>query len=151
MAVAKSPSSEALSAITDRVNTGTAYTLDVQATYTDQLVDPLEDVTDLRVDVVHESEEQLLETLDVEDRTSHVIRIWVRKKLSSEQNEEIELLKLLTRQIYQRINDFDSADGRVKVWECDMDPKQIPDKALLRQSWLFVASIVLRCEVEASN
>jgi hypothetical protein len=151
MAVAKSPSSEASSAITDRVNTGTAYTLDVQATYTDQLVDPLEDVTDLRVDVVHESEEQLLETLDVEDRTSHVIRIWVRKKLSSEQNEEIELLKLLTRQIYQRINDFDSADGRVKVWECDMDPKQIPDKALLRQSWLFVASIVLRCEVEASD
>lgn len=150
MAVTKAPSTEAMQAICDRINDGGAYDLMVNATYSEFIIDPLEEVTSLRVDVVSESEEQLNETLDVEDRTSHIIRVWMRKKVANVSNDEIDYLKLIFRQIYQRLNDFNSADGRVKVWELEIDPKEVPIKTILQDNWLFVASLVLRVEVEAS-
>jgi|TARA_R110000824_G_scaffold28583_1_gene95885 hypothetical protein len=150
MAVTVAPSTEAMSAITDRINSGTAYSFDIAAEYTDEVIDPLEEIAGLRVDVVSESEEQLEETLDAEDRTSHVLRIWVRQKVDDVRNGTVDPLKLLVRQIFQRVNDYDSTDGRVAVWEVDTDAKQTPDKVILRQHWLFIASIVLRVEVEAS-
>lgn len=150
MAVTKAPSTEAMQAICDRINDGGEYDLNVTARYSEFLIDPLEDVTSLRVDVVSESEEQLNETLDVEDRTSHIIRVWMRKKVANVGNDEIDYLKLIFRQIYQRLNDFNSADGRVKVWELEIDPKEVPIKTIIQDNWLFVASLVLRVEVEAS-
>lgn len=150
MAVTIAPSSEAMSAIVDQINDGGSYDLDVVARYGALIIDPLEEVTGLRVDVVSETEEQLVETLDVEDRSTHQIRIWMRRKVSSVSSDEIDQLKLIFRQIYQRVNNFNSSDGRVKVWDVEIDPIEVPIKSILQQSWLFVASLVLRVEVEAS-
>jgi len=150
MAVTIAPSTEAMQAIVARINSATTYCLAVVAEYRETLVDPLEEITDLRCDVVSESEEQLVETLSPEDRTSHVLRIWLRKKLDNLTPDEIDPLKLLFRQIFQRVNNYDTTDRRVTVWECDIEPKEVPLKDFLQQAGLFVASIVLRVEVEAS-
>ena len=150
MAVTIAPSTEAMQAIVARINSATTYCLAVVAECRETLVDPLEEITDLRCDVCSESEEQLVETLDIEDRTSHIIRIWLRKKLDNLTPDEINPLKLLFRQIFQRVNNYDTADKRVTVWECDTDLKEIPVKDILQQAGLFVASLVLRVEVEAS-
>ena len=149
MAVTQSPSTEAMSAIVEQINGGTAYELSVTATYSETLDDELEDIPDLRVDVVQEEEEQLNETLDVEDRTSHMIRVWIRKRTLTQ--DEIDAVKLIVRQIWQRVNNFNSSNARVKVWECDMDPKEVPNKMIFKQSGLFVASMLMRVEVEASS
>jgi hypothetical protein len=150
MAVTIAPSTEAMQAIVARINSATTYCLAVVAEYRETLVDPLEEITDLRCDVVSESEEQLVETLATEDRTSHIIRIWLRKKLDNLTPDEIDPLKLLFRQIFQRVNNYDTTDRRVTVWECDIEPKEVPLKDFLQQAGLFVASIVMRVEVEAS-
>lgn len=148
MAVTQSPSTEAMSAIVEQINSGTAYELAVTASYSEIIDDELEDIPNLRVDVVQEEEEQLNETLDVEDRTSHMIRVWIRKRTPTQ--DDIDAVKLIVRQIWQRVNNFNSSNGRVKVWECDMDPKEVPNKTILKQSGLFVASMLMRVEVEAS-
>ena len=139
-----------MTAIVDRINGGETYCLDFRAEQSEQIIDPLESPVGLRCDVVTESEETLNETLAVEDRTSLLIRIWIRKKVDGVTSDEIAPLKLLVRQIFQRVNNFDSSDGRVKVWECDYDTKDNPNKDALNQAWLFVSSILLRVEVEAS-
>jgi len=150
MAVTVAPSVEAMRAITDRINTGGKYCLEVLATYGEQMIDPLEEITGLRVDVVSETEEQLNETLDLEDNTSHVIRIWIRKKLDNVSNEVVDEMKLLVRQIFQRVNQWRNESGRVQIWEADFDSRRNPDKAVLHQQWLFVSQILLRVEVGPS-
>lgn len=150
MALTTAPSVEASQAIVDRINASTTYALDVVAQRLEVIVDHLEEVNGLRVDVVHEEEEQLEETLDVEDRTSHEIRVYVRSKVPNRTPDEIDPLKLLVRQIFLQVNDFDSADGRVKVWQADIEPRQAADKELLRQHGIFVVAIMLRVEVEPS-
>ena len=150
MTVAIAPSVEACTAIVDRINSGTLYELDIVAERFGNTIDPLEEVTSLRVDVVHESEEQLVETLDIEDRTSHDIRVWIRAKVADATPDSLDPLRLVVRQIYQRLNDFDSADGRVKVWEINSEQREIPEKDILHEHWLFVTSLTLRVEVEAS-
>lgn len=150
MAATIAPSVEATQAIIDRINTGTAYELEIVAQRQEVIVDHLEEVSELRVDVVHEEETQLEETLDDEDRTSHEIRIYVRSKVPDRTADQLDPLKLLTRQIFQRVNEYDSTDGRVKVWQCDIEPRQAADKELLRQHGIFVAAIMLRVEVEPS-
>lgn len=154
MAVTVAPSEEALAALVDRINSGTEYDLEVNAAVSDVLIDPLEQIDGLRVDLVAETEEQLTETLDDEDRTTHVIRVWVRRKIEAvdglPNRDQVAATKLLTRQLFQRLNQWDSSDLRVKVWDAEMDPKEVPLKDHLRTALLFVASILLRVEVEAS-
>lgn len=150
MAVSIAPSVEAATAIVDRINAGTVYCLPVIADRTDNLVDVLENVDQLRVDVVAESEETLEETLDVENRTSHLLRVWIRQKLRRADNDELDALKLLVRQIFQQVNNFDSSDRRVRVWQCEIEQKQAPLKTHLQRHGLFVTSLLLRVEVEAS-
>lgn len=150
MAVTIAPETEAMIAIRDRINAGNVYDISFRADYTDEAIDALEEIDGLRVDVTNEDSEQLNETLDVEDRTSHTIRVWVRKKLRSVKQDDIDRLRLFCRQVFQQVNNYDTSDGRVKVWECEFQPHQIPDKELLRQASLFVSSIALRVEVEAS-
>lgn len=150
MAVTVDPSTEAMMVLVARINSGEAYCLDVAATYSELIVDPLEDIHELRVDVVTEQSEQLNETLAVEDRTSHQVRVWIRAKPDTITPTDIDPLKLVARQIFQRLNNWDSADGRVRVWECDMDPKEIPDKNTLHTLGLFVTSVLMRVQVEAS-
>jgi len=151
MPVTQSPSSEAMAAVVDRVNSGETYDMDVAACYTEAIIDVLENIgLELRIDVVCEGEQQLSETLDVEDRTQLMVRVFIRQKLRSVENDEIEPLKLLVRQLWQRLNNYETADGRVKVWSCDPDPKEVPIKAILSSDWLFVATLVMIIEVEAS-
>lgn len=150
MPVTIAPSTEACDALVDRINGGTAYTLDVLATYSRVEVNPLEDISGRRVDVIHVEETQLARTLAVEDLTSHKIAIWIREKLSDLDPATIDERCLLVRQIYQRVNNWDSSDLRVRVWETDEETRMVPDKAILNQMGLFVAVIVLRVEVEAS-
>ena len=139
-------------AIRDRVNAGATYCIDVRAEYTEQIIDPLEDLASegLRVDIVTEEEETLNETLEVEDRTSLAIRIWIRKKVSGFSNDDIDPLKLVARQIFQQVNNYDTTDLRVRVWECDLENVDKPGKELLMQAGLFMQSILLRVEVGAS-
>jgi len=150
MAVTISPATEAMQAIVDQINDGGVYDLAVRAKYSEIIIDPLEDITSLRVDVVSETEEQLDETLDIEDRTSHLIRVWIRRKVKPGSQDQIDYLKLLHRQIYQRLNNFDSSDGRVKIWALENDAKECPIKSILQQMGVFAATLVMRVEVEAS-
>ena len=138
-AVTVAPAVEAMIAIRDRINSGTAYVIELEAEYSELQVDELESIDGLRVDVTSEDETQLVETLAIEDRTSHNLRIWIRSPLERRDNDELDPLK-----------NYDSTDGRVRVWTCDIESKQNPEKAILNQHGLFVSSITLRVEVEAS-
>lgn len=149
MAVSEAPAVEAMKAIVERISSADTFCLPVSVDYGEELIDELEG-REIYVSVISEEEEQLNETLDEEDRTNHVIRVWVRRKLDASTNDEIDPLKLLTRQIFQRLNQYSTSDNRVQIWECDFDSKEVPNKAILRQSGLFVASLSLRVEVEAS-
>lgn len=150
MAVTTAPGTEAMQAIVARINAGEAYALPIRADYTENIIDPLEEVGPLRVDVVVENEETLNETLAIEDRTSLAMRVWIRAKVRNVDCDAVDPLRLIVRQIFQQLNDFDSADGRVRVWECDYEPREIPDKTILNQMRMFVAALLLRVEVEPS-
>lgn len=150
MTITIAPAVEAMTYLRDYINDGGDYDLTIKAEYTEQLIDPLEEITGTRIDIVSESEETMNDTLDVENRTSHVIRIWIRSKVPSVSNDVIDSLKLLVREVFQRVNNAESSDGRVQVWECDIEDGENPDKDILRQLWLFVTAIVLRVEVAAS-
>lgn len=143
------PDVEACQALVTQIIGGSTYVLDMEATYSDLLPDRMEEFDGVRVDVIPEESETLEETLATEDRTSHQIRVHVRSRCDSSNQDAVDELKLLTRQIWQRVNDFDSADGRVKVWQADIESKQFPDKEALRIDGMFKASILLRVEVEA--
>lgn len=150
-AVTIDPSIEACQAIVARINaTGSAYYRDLDAQYSEQLIDPLEEITGLRIDVCTEESETLEETIDLENRSSHQLRVWIRDKINDQSNNSIDPLKLLVRQLFQRLNNYDTSDKRVRVWNCDNDQKASPEKEVLQRAGLFVASLLLRVEVEAA-
>ena len=141
------PSTEAMDQIVRRINSAEAYCLPVSSSYTEVLTDNLEDLVQLRVDVVQDSEQQLDETIDSEGRTSHIIRIRVRQSGVRDQ-VRVDQLKLLVRQLWQRVNNWDSSDGRVRVWETDMNFEEVPTKRNLKEEEVFDASVLMRVEVE---
>jgi hypothetical protein len=142
------PSLEAMQAITARVNAGTAYMLDVKAESRELNIDPLEEIDGLRVDVCHESEQQLFETLDAVDNTEHVLRIWIRKKVAAITSEELEPLRLLCRQILRQVDQYVTADWRVRVWQAGFETQEVADKAVLYSQRIFVSSISLSVQVK---
>jgi hypothetical protein len=142
-----SPSTEACEAIRDRINSGEDYTLEVRAQVAEEIAEDLQDLRQLRVDVIQETEEQLEETLDLQDNTSHSIRVWIRKKLDTTTQDEIEQLKLLRRQIELRLLNYVTTDWRVRVWEVSRTQAPIIDRSGLHQDRSFIASIVCRVEV----
>jgi len=142
------PCDEACEAIVARINTATTYTLPQPAEYLPVVIDQLEEVDGLRVDVVHEFEQDLQETLDIEDRTSHIIRIWIRDKLPDDSIAEVKSRNLIVRKIWQRVNNFHSANGRVKVWDIGKNRGEIPGKLMLVEAGFYRAYIELRVEVE---
>lgn len=151
MPVATAPSAEACQAIVDRINSGSGitYTLPSAATYTRELTEDLTDPSELEVTVVHDRQTDLQKRLDVEDLTSHAMRVVVRKKLDGGYAQaDVDALELITRQIFQRLNEYRS--GRVSVWDCGVADDIAPDKRLLRQANLYEATIPMRVEVEAS-
>jgi hypothetical protein len=142
------PSTEALQAIAARINAGAAYTLDVKAEARELAVDPLEEVTELRVDVCHESEQQLFEQIDNEG-TEHTLRIWIRKKVAALSGDELNPLRLLCRQILQQVDQYDTQDRRVCVWQSGFESQEVVDRTMLYQQRIFVASVILRVRVVA--
>lgn len=147
-AVTIAPSTEACQALVTQINAGTAYILNVNAKYAEQFSDDQQGVDGLRVDVVAIDELQLDETLDIEDRSSHAIGIEIRRNLTSADQVSVDAMKLLVRQVFQRVNDFDSSDRRVRVWECGYAKRENPNKQLLSESNVFRSRLVLRVEVE---
>lgn len=150
MPVTTAPSVEAMTEIVSRINSGSAYTLPQAATRLDVLNEDLTDIPTLTVDVIQEDEEQLDDTLATEDRSSHQIRIVIRKKVSLSDQSSIDALRLIARQIWQRVNNHRSSDQRVNVWEADFDPKEVPIRSMLRTNSVFMTSILLRVEVASS-
>ena len=142
-----SPSTEASEAIRDRINSGSGYVLDVQAEVTELLIEDLAELRSLRVEVVPENEAQLADTIDLVDRTSHQIRVWIRQKLQTTDQDEIEKLKWTRRQIALRLMNYVTSDGRVRVWEVDNQNDVRFDREALQQDRAFVSSIILRVEV----
>jgi hypothetical protein len=149
MTITIDPSIEACQALVARINAGT-YGTSVTAEYREEQIDPLENVSGkLLATVVPIDEEQLNETLG-DDRTSHSIRVYIRKKLTGDDPADIDILKLTARKIWSQLNNYDTTDKRVCVWECDQDSKQKPDKDALKERGVFLASINMRVEVGAS-
>jgi hypothetical protein len=140
------PSTEAVNAIVARINAGTTYTLDLKAEARELIIDPTEEVTELRVDVCHESEQQLFETLDAVDNTQHALRIWIRKKVADITPQELNPLRLLCRQILRQVDQYVTTDWRVRVWQAGFETQEVADKAVLYSQRMFVASI--SCEVQ---
>jgi hypothetical protein len=140
------PSTEAVNAIVARINAGTTYNLDLKAEARELIIDPTEEVTELRVDVCHESEQQLFETLDSVDNTQHAIRIWIRKKVADITPQELNPLRLLCRQILRQVDQYVTTDWRVRVWQAGFETQEVADKAVLYSQRMFVASI--SCEVQ---
>lgn len=142
------PSVEACNAIRDRINSGEEYTLEVKAQSADEITEDLQDLRQLRVDVIQETEEQLAETLDLQDNTSHIVRVWIRKKLDTTTQDEIDALKLLKRQIALRLLHYVTTDWRVRIWEVDNSQAPIVERDTLHQDRSFIASVVCRVEVK---
>lgn len=142
-----SPSTEACEAIRDRINSGSGYVLDVQAEVVELLIEDLAELRSLRVDVVPELEEQLADIIDESDWTSHQIRVWIRQKLQTTEQNEIDRLKQIRRQIVLRLQNFATTDRRVVVWEVDNQSDNRFDRTALQQDRAFVSSIILRVEV----
>ena len=149
MSVTIAPSAEACQALVDRINSGSgiAYTLTTAAVYTYVLDEEIKDAANTGVIVVHDRERTLNETLDLKQRTSHDIRIVVQKKLQATDAATIDALRLLLRQLYERVDGFRSSDLRVTVWECD-EPDEETDKATVVGPRLFQQGFELRVEVE---
>ncbi len=149
MPVTIAPSAEACQAIVARINAGSgiAYTLPSAAYYTYEQSEQLIKVELLEVEVLCEQSGTLQETLDIEDRTSHDMVISVRQKVANANPSTIDPLKLIVRQIFQRVNEY--ATDRIRVWDCDLEDDG-PNESILRQAGVFSASFPLRVEVEAS-
>ena len=143
-----SPSTEACEAIRNRINSGTDYALEVRAEVRDEITEDLKDLRQLRVDVCQESEEQLFETIDLQDNTSHQIRVWIRKKLDTTTQDELEQLKLLKRQIELRLLNYATDDWRVRIWDVSNTQSPLMERDMLHQDRSFVASILCRVEVK---
>ena len=141
------PNAEALQVIADRINSDDTFDIGVKATPCDLIIDPLEDISGIRVDVCSESESVPTEFIGSEDYSTHQIRVWIRSKVDQINGDQVDALKLLTTLIMQRVDNYDSSDLRVRVWDAGFDPGEVPVKSLLRESLLFVASILLRVEV----
>lgn len=142
------PSVEVCNAIRDRISSGEEYTLEVKAQSADEITEDLQDLRQLRVDVIQETEEQLVETLDLQDNTSHLVRVWIRKKLDTTTQDEIDALKLLKRQIALRLLNYVTTDWRVRIWEVDNSQAPIVERDTLHQDRSFIASVLCRVEVK---
>jgi DNA-directed RNA polymerase subunit F len=148
MAVTKAPSIEAAEVIVARIETGADYSLPNAVRYAEVFDDKNDgELRTLLVDVVPETEEQLTETLDIEDRTSHVIRVFIRRRVDKMDSDEVSALKLIVRQIWQRLNNYKTDE--VTIWSVSLESAEVPRKSELRQG-IFTTSLLVRCEVEAS-
>lgn len=148
MPVTIAPLDEACQALVSRINSGLTYTLPQDATYTLQIIDILEEVTGLRVDVCPETSEQLYDSLDPEDPSSHIIRVWVRAPLANELSATVAPFNLIAAKIWQRLNEHSTS--RIQVWDCGKDRGENPGKVVLVKDNFYRAYCEMRVEVAPS-
>jgi hypothetical protein len=144
MTLTISPADEACQAIVAQINSGGEYSLSLDAHYSRTEIDYLEELDRLRVDVVAVSETQPNDQLDANENSSHKIQVIIRSKTTS---KDVQDLALIVRQVFLRLDNFNSSDRRVCVWECDVEEKENPAKSLLNDANLFVSIVNLRVEV----
>lgn len=154
MTLTIAPADEACQALVTLINSPTTgYALDFNAQYSRVEINPLEEIQGLLVDVVADEEETPGDRLDAQDQSSHDISVWIRSQLpggtpqSPEVNQAIGQLCLLRQQIFLQLNNWQSANGRVSVWDAGIEKQDQPLKAALKQANLFAARIALRVEV----
>ena len=147
-AVTISPSTEACEAIRDRINSGGTYTQEVTCDIAEQFSDDQQAMPDLMIDVVAIEEQQLDETLATENRWSVDIGIEMRRKLEDDSQALVAAMKLVVQQVFEWVNNFDSANGRVRVWECGNASEENPNKQLLAEGLIFRSRLMLRVEIE---
>jgi hypothetical protein len=150
MTLTIAPSDAACQAIADRINAGAnaqppLYVLTEPANYSRVEIDPLEDLDGLRVSVVHIKEKQLND-LTANENTTHTIQVIIRNKLS-DPPADTPTMATLVRQIFLQLDNYDTPDRSVSVWDCDIEDKETPLKAQLKELNLFVGVINLRVEV----
>lgn len=144
------PSDEALIAITNWINGATYDPATQTATYGyEYSPEALEISSAIQVFVLHESEKLLDETLDVYDRTSHQLRVFVTARPADASVGVTGELAKVRSQIMRRLAAF-TFDGRVQIWELDEEDSN-PDRDVTKQIGLFQETIPLRVEVEASS
>lgn len=151
MALTIAPSDEAATAIVALVNAGSTYTLSRTATYCRLFEDDLATPAGLVVDVVHDDESNVDDSIDQEVTTSHQITVWMRDKLSGIDNASVAAKTLIFRKLYRVLNVHATGNSRVKIYDVDFDPKEVPEKDILREHRYFRASIVMRVEVEPAT
>lgn len=144
MTLTISPADEACQVIVARINSGGEYALALNAAYSRTEIDYLEDLDRLRVDVVAVNETQPNDQIDANENSSHKLQVIIRSKTTS---KDVQDIALIVRQLFLRLDNFDSADRRVCVWDCDIEEKENPVKSLLNDANLFVSVINLRVEV----
>jgi len=144
MTLTISPADEACQEIVARINSGGEYSLSLDANYSRTEIDLLEELDRLRVDVVAVNETQPNDQLDASENSSHKIQVIIRSKTTS---KDVQDLALIVRQVFLRLDNFNSSDRRVCVWECDVEEKENPVKSLLNDANLFVSVVNLRVEV----
>lgn len=150
MALTIDPCDEACQALVTRINSAITYVLPRDATYTHEVIDDLAEVEGLQVDVCPETSQDLHEVLDLVGRTSHVIRVWIRAKLPDMDAATVAPFNLITRKIFLRVNEYETADRRVSVWDCGKDRGESPGKLVLVKDNFYRAYIEMRVEVEPS-
>ena len=140
---------EACEALVTRINAaGSGYTLSPAAEYSYEEIDPLEQVSGTRVDVVPNLQRGQSVRLDGLDASIHEIRVWIRKQCPDLAPTTIKPLTLLRQQIMEWLDNWDSSNKRVRVWDSENEDLEQPVKEQLRLNNLFVACIVLEVHVE---
>lgn len=142
------PADEACIALVDRINAGTDYALAVDARYSRLQVDPLEQIKELHVDVVADTEQGQSDRLDGLDNTLHTIKVWVRAPIIDADPQYLADLALVRKQLVDWLDNWDSSDRRVQVWDSENEDLEQPIKELIRQSNLFVAVVILNVQVQ---
>lgn len=151
MALTISPSDEAATAIVALVNAGVSYTLYQTATYCRFFEDDLKLPAGLIVDVVHESETNLEDSIDQEPPTSHEITVWMRNKLAATDNATVAAQTLIFRKLFRQLNVHATGNSRVRIYDCDFDQKEVPEKDILNEARYFRARILIRVEVDPAT
>lgn len=149
MTTTTAPSLEALTAITDRINSGSEYTLAAAATYAYQLDNDRSDLgTNPIVTVVHKGSIEMDDRLDASAGSQETLQVFIRSILADQAAATIAALDLLTTRIIRRLKWYRTTDNRVQVWDCG-PTEDAPDHEANRQLNVYQRVIELRVEVAA--
>lgn len=142
-----SPSKLACDAIVERLNDASApFAGQAVAEYVEIPTTQLEKERHLVIEVVHEEESQLIETLG-DDPTEHRIRVQLVRRCNPSDVDAVEASKLLRHQIHEWLDNWDNADRSVQVIRSNVEPDSPANKEVLREMNQFVGAVLLQVQV----